>query len=200
MQSKSNFQINDEQIPSDRELIESALNGDETGFEQLVQRYQARLVAAMRRNVGSLEMAEDIVQDAFTKAFLHLTTFRRDANFYTWLYRIALNSRRDYFRKLNGTVSLDSFDHGLPLAASQQRNSPSAAAERREDCTMVRAALSRLKTRNQTILVMREFELLDYETIAQRLQIPMGTVRSRLCRARAELRHELASYHQASSQ
>ena len=193
-----NFHGGNGSFVSDRDLIESALNGEETGFEQLVQRYQERLIGAMQNNVGSLEMAEDIVQDAFVRAFLHLSKFRRECNFYTWIYRIAINSRRDYYRMSKRTVSLDSINGELQSAGSHLHSSPSAAAERQEDCNQVREALARLNTRDRTILVMREIELLHYETISRKLQLPMGTVRSRLCRARAKLRLELASGRKAN--
>lgn len=197
MQSELNFQDSDGLVLSDRDLIDVQLSGAENAFEQLVQRYQERLTFAILKIVGSREMAEDIVQDAFTKAFLHLPSFRGDCGFYTWLFRIALNSRRDYFRMSKGTVSLESIDDAFHPEGLSQRNSPSADAERLEDCNQVQEALSRLNTRNRTILVLRELEFLDYATISRTLQIPIGTVRSRLCRARAELRLELASYHDA---
>lgn len=179
---------------SDRELIDMALGGDQSGYDQLLKRYQDRLYTAMWGNVGCPVLAEDIVQEAFVRAFLHLRSFRSESNFYTWLYRIALNSRRKYFRARVRTVPLDVFDENVQKAGTEGCDSPSAMIERREDRKEVLDALSRLDEGHRTILVLREFDGFDYQTIAEVLNVKMGTVRSRLSRARAQLRRELSLY------
>jgi RNA polymerase sigma-70 factor (ECF subfamily) len=199
MQSTNCPMTDDETAVSDRELINMALSGDQIGYEQLLKRYQDRLYTAMWGNVGCPVLAEDIVQEAFVRAFLHLRSFRSESNFYTWLYRIALNSRRKYFRARVRTIPLDVFDENVQRAGDEKRDSPSALIERREDRKEVIDALERLDEGHRTILVLREFDGFDYQTIAEVLNVKMGTVRSRLSRARAQLRQELALYQTGSS-
>ena len=194
MQSTLNTEFKAESPLSDNDLIESALRGDESGFVGLVDRYQPRLLGAVQNLVGCQAFAEDIVQVAFMKAFLHLASFRRDSGFYTWLYRIALNSRRGCRTTTDVAISLDSNIESLQLSFTDRLESPSAVAQRHEDRKQVREALSRISHHHRTILMLREFEGLDYQSIGEILHIGLGTVRSRLSRARAELRHELDKY------
>lgn len=179
---------------SDPDLIRSALRGEQGGYEGLTRRYQDRLFASMRGDVGCSTMAEDIVQEAFVRAFVHLDTFRGHSNFYTWLYRIALNSRRSYLRKNRVTVPLDSVAEVECQIDACSPDAPTRRIERNEEKTQVREALSRLDEPYRQILILREFEGFDYQTIADVLQVKMGTVRSRLARARARLKKELTSY------
>ncbi len=153
----------------------------------------------MRHNVGCPVLAEDIVQDAFIKAFIHLDSFRSKSNFYTWLYRIALNSRRNYIRNSGRTVSLDLIGEKVPQVRSERRDSPADVIERNEERKEVRKALTRLDERHRIILLLREFDGFDYQTIADVLHVSMGTVRSRLSRARAQLKRELSLYQNGTS-
>ncbi|TWU44186.1 ECF RNA polymerase sigma-E factor [Novipirellula aureliae] len=182
----------EQQTVSDRELIDIALSGDESGFGELVQRYECRLIHSMLRNVGCRATAEDIVQETFLKAFRFLRSFRGESGFYTWIHRIALNCRRGKVGMKNNTRSLDSFINTHQSARTSQRESPTAVAERHEDREQVHQALARLSAHHRTILTLREFDGLDYQAIADTLHVGMGTVRSRLSRARNELRRELA--------
>lgn len=177
--------------PTDSELIAMALAGDQAGFEGLVGRYQDRLFVALLGMVQCPGLAEDIAQDAFVKAFLNLHAFRRDSHFYTWLFRIALNSRRRYFRTRNRTTSLDSVAEIDQDRIANVDESPPAAAQLDETRTEIRSALARLSESQRKILMMREFEGFSYRAIAGILGICLGTVRSRISRARDELRREL---------
>lgn len=179
---------------SDGQLIEAALLGEQTAFTSLVERYQDRLFTAIRSDVGCSEIAEDIVQDAFIRAFVKLDTFRRESSFYTWLYRIALNSRRYYLRNRNRSMPLDDASEHCVQSWLESESGPSETMERREECVVVRRALNRLDDHHRDILLLREFEGFDYRRIADVLQLTMGTVRSRLSRAREQLRKELAGY------
>lgn len=179
---------------TDRELIEAARLGRQYGFEQLVDRYQHRLFIAIRNDVGCPNLAEDIVQEAFVRAFRFLDSFKQQSNFYTWIYRIAMNSRRDYIRNRGRTMSLETVGENSCQASSDTRESPSGRFERTEDQQQVRAALSRLSEHHRRILILREFEGCDYQSIADRMHLNKGTVRSRLARARAQLRKELTAY------
>jgi RNA polymerase sigma-70 factor (ECF subfamily) len=179
---------------SDRELIEAAKRGDRSGFERLVHRYQERLFISVRNSVHCPILAEDIVQEAFLKAFQYLDSFKLQSEFYTWLYRIALNSRLTYFRRLKKTLSLETVeDESIPMQ-SQSWESPTGRMERDEQQNQVRDALARLEEHHRLILMLREFEEFDYQTIATILDVKIGTVRSRLARARARLRAELNAY------
>jgi RNA polymerase sigma-70 factor (ECF subfamily) len=181
---------------SDGELIDWALQGNQRGFEELTHRYQDRLFASIRRDVGCPILAEDIVQDAFVRAFTALASFRGGSAFYTWLYRIAMNSRRTYMRKCHATVALQhDWDGGSQLQKATP-DSPSDRIERDETRVQVRQALSRLDENHRRILILREFDGHDYQTIAQVLRVNMGTVRSRLARARSRLKKELTPYVQ----
>ena len=181
---------------SDEDLIRQALTGNQIGFEELTHRYQERLFASIRRDVGCPILAEDIVQDAFVRAFTALASFRGGSAFYTWLYRIAMNSRRTYLRKSQATVTLQ---HDLDCQCQlhpHTPDSPTDRIERDETRVQVRQALSRLDENHRRILILREFDGYDYQKIAEVLRVNMGTVRSRLARARSRLKKELTPYVQ----
>jgi len=184
----------EQQSVSDAQLIQSAKNGKQSGYEQLVLRYQDRLFRSMLGNVGCPVVAEEVVQEAFIRAFRHLDSFEHRSNFYTWLYRIALNARRPYLRKSHRTIQLDSVGEQAPEMWTNSNDSPPGRAERHEDRNQVRDALARLDEHQRTILVLREFDGLDYQQIADVMQLNIGTVRSRLARARARLKKELTPY------
>ena len=116
-------ELNQQKRVSDGQLIEAALLGEQTAFTSLVERYQDRLFTAIRSDVGCSEIAEDIVQDAFIRAFVKLDTFRRESSFYTWLYRIALNSRRYYLRNRHRSMPLDDASEQLLRDAVKDRSS-----------------------------------------------------------------------------
>lgn len=175
----------------DDQLINAALAGDSAAFGMLVQKYQDRLFNTMTHVVGSPEDARDVVQDAFVKAFVKLETFERASAFYTWLYRIAFNAAVSRQRRQKPTVSIQQQreEWGRELASADPP--PEDRLERQELAGQVQAALARLTEEHRTIVVLREMDGCDYETIAAILDLPVGTVRSRLHRARLQLRSEL---------
>ena len=179
---------------SDRDLIDAARRGQQFGFEQLMERYQNRLLTSIRNDVGCPILAEDIVQEAFVRAFRFLDSFKYHSNFYTWLYRIALNSRRDYIRNRGRTVSLEAVGESSRQVSSELDDTPDNCIERTEEQQQVREALGRLAAHHRRILILREFEGFDYQSIADLMHLNKGTVRSRLARARAQLRKELSAY------
>ncbi|MGI9469201.1 MAG: RNA polymerase sigma factor [Rubripirellula sp.] len=186
---------------SDSHLIASALAGDQASYTKLVDRYQGRLTSAIRAKVACSGIADDIVQDAFVRAFHSLHSFRSDSGFYTWLYRIALNSRRYYIKNRHRISSLDeTHETCQPTGRSSCADAvegPLACLERTEDCHAVNLAMQRLDTHHREILRLREFEGFDYRGIAETLHLTMGTVRSRISRARSQLRKELVTYWNA---
>ncbi len=148
------------------------------------------------RLVDTPEDAADVVQDAFLNAYQSLHTFKGDAEFFTWLYRIAFNTAISQKRKRRATVSLDSSgpDGRLDVDDPSDYIKPGAALERTEDERQLHGALSRLSHEHREVLVLKEIEGLKYEDIAEILGVPIGTIRSRLHRARLELRDLLVPH------
>ena len=202
MQIRLATAISGEGNDRDSKLIASALAGDQASYTKLVDQYQGRLTSAIRAKVACSDMADDIVQDAFVRAFNSLDSFRSDSGFYTWLYRIALNSRRYYTKNRNRLISMDNTQETCQHTGRSSWygpvEGPLACLERKEDCCAVNLAMQRLDTHHREILRLREFEGFDYRKIAETLQLTMGTVRSRISRARTQLRKELVSYWSAS--
>jgi len=185
---------------SDSQLIAAALAGDQSAYTLLVDRYQGRLIVAIRAKVTCTGLADDIVQDAFVRAFNNLSSFRSESGFYTWIYRIALNSRRYYLQNRHRLGSLDETHENCQpggRASCHDVDGPLAYLERTEDCRAVNLAMQRLDNHHREILRLREFEGCDYRRIADVLHLTMGTVRSRISRARLQLRKELTAYWNA---
>jgi RNA polymerase sigma-70 factor (ECF subfamily) len=177
-------------LSDDAPLIEATLAGDSAAFGQLVGRYQDRLYNSLVRVLGSAEDARDITQDAFVQAYTKLRSFRGSSAFYTWLYRIAFNLAMSHARKLRPTASLDRVK-ASGYEAVDGEATPETALSQREQVDMVHAALAGLCAEYRQILVLRELEGCRYDEIAEILELPAGTVRSRLFRARLQLREQL---------
>ena len=178
-------------VNDDAHLIQEALGGDSSAFGQLVSRYQDRLYHAVTHLIGSAEDARDVVQDAFVQAFVKLETFRQESAFYTWLYRIAFNLAVSRRRRQRPTMSVEAAREQSGQEPKDTNVGPEARMEQQERAAQVRAALGRLSDEHRMVLVLREMEDCRYETIAEILELPVGTVRSRLFRARMQLRDEL---------
>ena len=178
--------MNDESL-----LIDQSLQGNSGAFGQLVRIHQDRLYNAISHFIGDRVEAEDIVQDAFVQAFLKLDTFQRNSAFYTWLYRIAFNAAVSRRRRKRVEVSVDQSREETGTEPADPGDAPSDRMLREEQARQVHLALGQLSEEHRAILVLREMEGLDYEAIAQILDINIGTVRSRLHRARVQLRDRL---------
>ncbi len=181
--------MNDEE-----ELIERALAGQSSAFETLVIRYQDRLYTAMISIVGSADEAEDVVQEAFIQAYLKLDTFQRNSRFFTWLYRIAFNYALARRRRRKNHQSLEQARENTGVDPAFEGDTPDTRMTRTEDIQLVHRALAVLSEDHRSILVLREMEDLSYEDIAEALNISIGTVRSRLNRARAALKQQLEKF------
>jgi RNA polymerase sigma-70 factor, ECF subfamily len=179
-------------LSDDASLIAATLAGDNAAFGRLVGLYQDRLYNSLLRVVGSAEDAGDIVQDAFVQAFVKLSSFRGSSAFYTWLYRIALNLAMSRARRERKVASLDGMKSDWGGEPTDGRPMPEANLEQRESVELVHAALAELSDEYRTILVLREIDGCRYDEIAEILDLPVGTVRSRLFRARLQLRDQLA--------
>jgi RNA polymerase sigma-70 factor, ECF subfamily len=178
-------------LSDDAQLIEAARAGDSEAFGQLVERYQDRLYNSLLRVLGSTEDARDAVQDAFVQAYLKLDTFRGSAAFYTWLYRVAFNLAMSHARKRRPKTSLDEAKESFGCEPVDGQPTPDEHLVRRERVQLVHAALAALDVDYRKILVLRELEGCRYDQIAEILELPVGTVRSRLFRAREQLREQL---------
>lgn len=179
-------------VNDDARLIEATLQGHSAAFGQLVQKYQDRLFNTLVYALGNAEDAQDIVQEAFVQALLKLDSFRQSSTFYTWLYRIAFNvAASQRRRKKLDRVSLDQVRDTSGQEPIDPGEEPDARLHRQECCRQVSEALDHLPEEYRTILILREIEGYCYETIAEILELPVGTVRSRLHRARLQLRELL---------
>jgi RNA polymerase sigma-70 factor (ECF subfamily) len=185
--------VND-QSSSDALLVEAALAGDRDAFGQLVERYQDRLFNTLLRIAGSHEDAADAVQDAFVQAYVKLDSFRGAAQFYTWLYRIAMNVVLSRRRRRRPEASVEAAKERVGDEPVDAASGPDEKLLSRERAQQVQSALDDLGTDHRKILVLREIEGCSYEAIAEILELPVGTVRSRLFRARLQLKEKLRSF------
>ncbi len=174
-------------------LIDCIVSGQTSKFEILVGSYQQRIYTTLFGMLGNRQDAEDVTQEAFVTAFRKLDKFERRASFYTWLHRIAFNAAIDLQRRKKRTrnqfVSVEMIDTTEPT--DQKSDSPAAIVITKETVSQVQLALSRLDEERRNIIVLRDLQGIDYAEIATMLEIPVGTVRSRLHRARIELREIL---------
>jgi RNA polymerase sigma-70 factor (ECF subfamily) len=168
------------------------MDGDRLAFGMLVRRYQHRIYYMIARHLGNSEDARDVVQDAFLTAYRALGSFRGDSSFFTWLCRIALNAAANLKRKKRlaiariETACEDELAFDPPDRSESSR--PGQAIERAEQERFILQALASLCPEHRAVLVMRDMEGRNYRSIAKALGVPIGTIRSRLHRARLELR------------
>ncbi len=178
-------------VVDDFQLIDDTLAGRPSAFGDLVLRYQDRLYNTLVHVTGSVEDARDLVQEAFVQALVKLGSFQRNSAFYTWLYRIALNLAISRRRRRKSTASVDDIRQASGDEPVDRDDAPGERIERQERAEQVQAALARLSEEHRGVLVLREIDGYCYEEIAEMLDVPVGTVRSRLHRARLMLRDEL---------
>lgn len=169
------------------ELIASVLAGDADSFEPLVKEHEKRIYNLALRMTGDPDDAYDVAQDAFVKAYTSLKDFRGESAFGSWLYRLASNVCLDFLRreKRRGTVSLTVEDEELDIA--DLRFSPEDELERTELRDAISTALMRLPAAARQMIVMRDVSGLSYAEIAEALDLELGTVKSRIARAREKL-------------
>ncbi|HTQ39584.1 MAG TPA: sigma-70 family RNA polymerase sigma factor [Pirellulales bacterium] len=178
-------------VNDDLQLIDETLQGNSSAFGRLVTRYQDRLYNTLVHVTGSAEDGRDVCQDAFVQAFIKLRSFQRSSAFYTWLYRIALNMAASRRRRKKPTLSVYEHREATGYEPIGRVDPPSEPLEQQERAARVQEALATLDDDFRTVLVLREIDGHSYEAIAQMLDLPLGTVRSRLHRARMELRELL---------
>lgn len=186
-------------VAAESTLVARARSGDRSAYRELVERYQRRAFAVALEVVRNREDAEDIVQEAFVKAYLSLDDFRGESAFYTWLYRIVYNMAIDYRRRVarrgGDSRSLDgvqvSDDSDLGPVAMGHIESPHDNLIRKEQRRSLRSALDELSEEHRTVILLREVEGLSYAEIARVVGVSRGTVMSRLHYARKRLQSVL---------
>lgn len=182
--------------PGEQELIDRARNGDLDAFTDLVCRYEKKVFTAAYRIMGNYSDACDLAQEVFIRVYQALPRFRGDCSFITWLYRITANLCRDELRR-QGRQKKNSLDEMLASSAGNslpvdQCPSPCESLERREFQEMVQGCLNELPEEFRLVLIMREIQGLSYDEIAATLDISLGTVKSRLSRARQAFRQKIS--------
>jgi RNA polymerase sigma-70 factor, ECF subfamily len=182
----------------DRELVQRTQDGDQDAYRVLVERYQGRIFAVAYGILHNREDAREVTQEAFIKAFRNLSGFRRDASFYTWLYRIAINLGIDFRRKAYRNRETGNLDEGRlgpdvvsPITPRPVGN-PGQTLERKELREKIRSAIDQLPDDQKTVIILREVEGLSYKEIADTMNCAEGTVMSRLFYARKKLQVLLA--------
>ncbi len=185
---------------ADIELVTAVQAGDLVAFQGLVEKYQNRIFSMVYGMTRNREDARDIAQDTFVKAYRNLQSFRLESSFYTWLYRIAMNLTIDHSRRVKRRPTGE-FDEEVAqrddagsVAEPHHIDSPSRALERKELYTHIMDALEHLPADQKQVILLRELEGLSYKEIADLMEIPEGTVMSRLFYARKKMQKLLASH------
>ena len=181
----------------DQALVERAQGGDKHAFDQLVSKYQRKLGRLLSRFIRDPAEVEDVSQEAFIKAYRALPSFRGDSAFYTWLYRIGINTAKNYLvaqgRRAPTSTEFDSEEAETFESAEQLRdiNTPESLLLSKQIGETVNGAIDALLEELRTAIVLREIEGLSYDEIAGMMDCPIGTVRSRIFRAREAVAQKL---------
>ncbi len=189
----------------DMELVRRVQRGDKSGYDLLVLRYQNKILNLVSRYVHDHHEAQDVAQEAFIKAYRGLANFRGDSAFYTWLYRIAINTAKNHLITASRKVSADGPDAQEAeqydgAHALRDYESPERSALNEELAGVIESSIESLPDDLRTALTLREFEGLSYEQIANVMDCPIGTVRSRIFRARETVDKSLDPLLDESSQ
>ena len=181
----------------DRQLVERAQAGDKRAFELLVEKYQRKLARLLSRFIRDPAEVEDVTQEAFIKAYRALPAFRCDSAFYTWLYRIGINTAKNYLMAMGRRAptsteveaeEAEGFEEGEQL---RDINTPESLLLSNEIARTVNSTIESLPEELRTAIQMREIEGMSYEDIAKAMDCPIGTVRSRIFRAREAIAEQL---------
>lgn len=188
----------------DLTLVKRVRSGDQRAFKLLVERYQRKVYSVALGMVKDREEAMDVSQEAFVKVHKYLDHFKGDSSFYTWLYRITVNICIDVLRRraaakgehveLDENIQLDSAEANIGALGSRLGTNPQKSLLRKELAAKIEEALQEVPEKHRAILLLRELEGMSYEDLARTLEIPKGTVMSRLFHARAKIQKILNKY------
>ena len=175
--------------PTDHQLVLRVQKGDKRAFDLLVLKYQYKLQAIVGRFIRDADEVADVTQEAFIKAYKALPKFRGDSQFYTWLYRIAINTAKNYLvsksrRPANTDIDIEDAEQFANNDKLIDESSPESSLMTDELAAIIKSSLKALPEDLRTALTLREFDGMSYEDIAEVMNCPVGTVRSRIFRAR----------------
>ncbi|MDZ7305383.1 MAG: sigma-70 family RNA polymerase sigma factor [candidate division KSB1 bacterium] len=182
----------------DRTWIEATLRGDKETFAHLVAKYQRPLYTVLRRLVRNHDDTDDLLQEAFVRAYQHLKEFDRSRPFYPWLHRIAVNLAITFIQRRKRLSRLSELSTEEIFPTAPEENDPDKKTERREFLVALEKAIERLPAEQRVVLLLRTREEMSYQELSERLGIELGTVMSRLARAREKLRAWLRPYWETS--
>lgn len=179
-------------------MVEKAKTGDHKAFEILVRKYQGKVASVISRTVSDDHAkVQDLVQEVFIKAYRALNSFRNESAFFTWLYRIAVNTAKNHVMMANKThnaVELDAEEGEMVAPELRDYNTPESQLLRNELLDSLRVAIDALTPQMREVIIMRELQGKSYEEIARQVDCPIGTVRSRIFRGRQEVAEKLRNY------
>ncbi len=188
----------------DLTLVQRVRSGDQRAYKTLVERYQRKVFSVALGMLKDREEARDVAQEAFVKVYRYLDHFKGDASFYTWLYRITVNICIDVMRRkgsaksenveFDETLQHDVSEANLGALGTRLGTNPQKSALRKELAEKIQAALEQVPEKHRAILLLREIEGMSYEDLARTLNIPKGTVMSRLFHARLKVQKVLNEY------
>ena len=180
-------------------LVKRAKSGDYQAFDLLVLKYQSRLISTAFKFVKDVQIAEDIVQDSFIKAFNALESFREDSSFYTWIYRITVNTSKNFLvskKRKSELLNSDLSEEASYEIEPVETYSPEDLLQATQLQKVITETFDQLGEDTRTALTLRELDGLSYEQIADVVNCPVGTVRSRIFRGREEIDKAISQYKQ----
>ncbi|UCC80516.1 MAG: sigma-70 family RNA polymerase sigma factor [Candidatus Zixiibacteriota bacterium] len=177
----------------DQVLVERVLGGDNRAFEKLVEKYKKRIYYLAYKMTRDHDSADELAQESFVKAYQALSRFKKGYSFYTWIYRICVNLSINFLKKERNSVSTDLISDGELLQFSKNVSNQLESMITSEQATLVKEALERIPPDQKAVFILRTYENMTYEEIATVMSCSIGTVMSRLFRARHKLRGVLAA-------
>jgi RNA polymerase sigma-70 factor (ECF subfamily) len=181
-------------------LVRRAKAGDYQAFDLLVLKYQSRLISTAFRFVKDIHIAEDLVQESFIKSFNSLASFREDSSFYTWIYRITVNTSKNFLvskKRKNELLSSDISEDQTYEIEYEDTDTPEDLLQASQLKKLITETIDQLGEDTKTALTLRELDGLSYEEIAKVVNCPVGTVRSRIFRGREVVDEAISQYKQA---
>ncbi|CCE22274.1 MULTISPECIES: RNA polymerase sigma factor RpoE [Methylotuvimicrobium] len=180
----------------DKDLVLRVQQGDKSAFDLLVIKYQYKIVQLVNRYVKDPSEAQDVAQESFIKAYRAIGNFRGDSAFYTWLYRIAINTAKNYLvarsrRSSDYEIDIDDAEQIQNAPELKGMDTPEQHLLNEEILETIKAAIEKLPEEMRIAITLREFEGMSYEEIAEAMECPVGTVRSRIFRAREAIDNKL---------